>query len=84
MKGTAYEDEDLQGGSLRKLISGALATFVALSLALADQNDAWATRQFMDAAGMRDLMRDAEAPAPTEEALARAEIVVLKAMRMAA
>lgn len=71
-------------GSLRKLISGALATFVALSLALADQNDAWATRQFMDAAGMRDLMRDAEAPAPTEEALARAEIVVLKAMRMAA
>ena len=38
----------------------------------------------MDAAGMRDLMRDAEAPASIEEALARAEIVVLKAMRMAA
>lgn len=52
--------------------------------ALADQNDEWAAGHFMDAAGMRDLGRDAEPPAPTEETLRRAEVIVLEAMRAAA
>ena len=52
--------------------------------ALADQNDEWAAGHFMDAAGMRDLGRDAESPAPTEETLRRAEVIVLEAMRAAA
>lgn len=51
---------------------------------LADQNDQWAAGHFMDAAGMRDLGRDAESPAPTEETLRRAEVIVLEAMRAAA
>lgn len=52
--------------------------------ALADRNDEWAAGHFMDAAGMRDLGRDAESPAPTEETLRRAEAIVLEAMRAAA
>lgn len=52
--------------------------------ALADRNDEWAAGHFMDASGMRDLGRDAESPAPTEETLRRAEVVVLEAMRAAA
>ena len=52
--------------------------------ALADQNDQWAAGHFMDAQGMRDLGRDAESPAPTEETLRRAEVIVLEAMRAAA
>ena len=52
--------------------------------ALADANDAWARGHFMDAAGMSDLARDAGAPAPTEETLARAEMIVREAMRAAA
>ena len=52
--------------------------------ALADQNDEWAADHFMDAEGMRDLGRDAESPAPTEETLRRAEVIVLEVMRAAA
>ena len=51
---------------------------------LADQNDGWAAGRFMDAAGMRDLGRDAEAPEATEETLRRARAIVLDAMRAAA
>ena len=52
---------------------------------LADVNEEWAAGHFMDAAGMRGLGRDAvpEEP-PTAEQLARAELVVLGAMREAA
>ena len=49
--------------------------------ALADRNDEWAAGHFKDASGMRDLGRDAESPAPTEETLRRAEAIVLEAMR---
>ena len=52
--------------------------------ALADQNDAWAAGHFMDAGGMRDLMRDSASPAATEETLRKAEVLVLEAMREAA
>ena len=52
--------------------------------ALADQNDAWAAGHFMDAEGMRDLGRDAEPPAATEETLRKAEMLVTEAMREAA
>ena len=52
--------------------------------ALADQNDDWAAGHFMDAEGMRDLGRDSEAPAATEETLRKAEMLVLEAMREAA
>lgn len=52
--------------------------------ALADQNDAWAAGHFMDAEGMRDLMRDASSPEATGETLRKAEILVLEAMREAA
>ena len=50
-----------------------------------DLNEEWAAGRFMDAAGMRGLGRDAapEEP-PTAEQLARAELVVLEAMREAA
>lgn len=52
--------------------------------ALADQNDAWAAGHFMDAAGMPGAWRRAEAPAPGEETLAKAGMLVLEAMREAA
>lgn len=52
--------------------------------ALADMNDAWAAGGFMDARGMRDLMRDSSSPAATEETLRKAEVLVLEAMREAA
>ena len=52
--------------------------------ASADQNDQWASGHFMDAEGMRDLGRDAESPAPAEETLRRAEVIVLETMRAAA
>ena len=52
--------------------------------ALADQNDQWAAGHFMDAEGMRDLGRDAESPAPAEETLRGAEVIVLETMRAAA
>ena len=51
---------------------------------LADQNDAWAAGQFMDAAGMGDLDRDAGSPAPDGETLSRAEAIVSGALRAAA
>ena len=51
---------------------------------LADQNDAWAAGQFMDAAGMGALDRDAGSPAPDGETLSRAEAIVSGALRAAA
>ena len=51
---------------------------------LADQNDAWSAGRFMDAEGMRDLDRDAASPAPTEETLRRAELIVTGALEEAA
>ena len=63
------------------------------AVALADQNDERTDGRFMDAVGMHGLGarcgcaacgRGAEPPAPTEETLRRAEVIVLKAMRTAA
>ena len=51
---------------------------------LADQNDAWAAGQFMDAAGMGALDRDAGSPAPDGETLSKAEAIVSGALRAAA
>lgn len=51
---------------------------------LVDQNDAWLDGHFMNAAGMTNLDRDAEYPAPTEKILQVAETLIAEALMTAA